>query len=449
MAVTIGKSREQAAVMAPPTVEDEEPRTMAEMASMLIDMPLGQIADDPDNERVNVGEDLDELVASIRERGVLEPVRVYFTNTFNDADRPLYSLSSGHRRVAASRLAGLTSIPALVAPTPEQPVERHVDRLVSNLQRKDLSALEKARGMRLALEAEPELTQGGLAMLLGISQPAVANTLRLLQLPEPVQTLMEGHNVPAAAAVALLRINDPPIDYSGHKVSSVEEMQMQYAKLVVEEGYSVRGIEKVVDGYLRDQKSKRTYVEQQRKWRDLQVQRDAEREATEAGQSLSEKSAEEIVKEQRSKAFFEGRARTARVGVAHATLRRVTALDTKAGPSLNHLKLVALVLNSHEGYMSTDDKGMWKMRTREQLKAGIEQSNSKSEVLEILCELALSRLAVDPSGKAVWGFSDSPKFADGAWRINDAIKADLIEAGLMTPDGNKIIQGPKAGKAKK
>jgi ParB family chromosome partitioning protein len=149
-----------------------------------------------DNIRTEI-DDLEGMAASIREFGVLEPVRVEPVNAFG-----VYRLCWGQRRVLAARLAGLETIPALVGPASAENV-RPIEQLVENLQRRDLNPLEEARALRDALAAEPSLTQKALGDRIGRSQAFVANALRMLDLTPSVASLVEAGSLSGAHAKAL------------------------------------------------------------------------------------------------------------------------------------------------------------------------------------------------------------------------------------------------------
>ena len=127
-------------------------------------------------------EGLSELAASIRQHGVLQPIVV-------SREGDVYELVAGHRRVLAARLAGRTTIPAVVRDDVEDRLEL---ALVENLQRTDLNAIEAARAYKLLMETY-DLTQEQVAERLGKSRSAVANTLRTLSAPQPLQdAVLEG-----------------------------------------------------------------------------------------------------------------------------------------------------------------------------------------------------------------------------------------------------------------
>lgn len=144
-------------------------------------------------------ESLDELVASIRARGVLQPVLVRPRG-------PHYELVAGERRWRAAQRAGLDRIPALVRPVSD--AEALEIALIENLQREDLNPVERARAYH-RLIAEFGLTQQQVAEAVGLSQPAIANTLRLLTLPEPILHSLEEGRITEAHARVLLGVRDP------------------------------------------------------------------------------------------------------------------------------------------------------------------------------------------------------------------------------------------------
>ncbi|MFO7171752.1 MAG: ParB/RepB/Spo0J family partition protein [Bacillota bacterium] len=142
---------------------------------------------------------LAELAASIREHGVVQPVLV----------RPVesgYELVAGERRWRAAQMAGLERIPAIVRElTPAQVMEI---ALIENLQREDLNPLEEAEAYRRLIE-EFQLTQEELARRLGKSRSQIANTLRLLNLPESVRQRLAAGTLTVGHAKVLLGLTDP------------------------------------------------------------------------------------------------------------------------------------------------------------------------------------------------------------------------------------------------
>jgi ParB family chromosome partitioning protein len=162
-----------------------------------------------------------ELVHSVREFGVLQPVVV----RKNDDGR--YELIMGERRTRAAREAGLTSIPAIVRDTADEHLLR--DALLENLHRSELNPLEEASAYQQLLE-DFGITQEELATRIGRSRPQISNTIRLLKLPMPVQQRVAAGVLSAGHARAILSLDDP------------KSMQ-RLADKIVNEDLSVRAAE--------------------------------------------------------------------------------------------------------------------------------------------------------------------------------------------------------------
>lgn len=167
----------------------------------LVLLPLDQIMASPFNPRKSFDQpSLEELAASLLAHGMLEPVAVRRT-PYTDAAAP-YELILGERRWRAARIAGLAEIPALVREVDDRTLLTLA--LEENLQRSDLNPIERAEGFRRL--AELGQTQAEIAKQVGISQPRVANTLRLLRLPEDVQERIARGELSAAHGEVLLPI---------------------------------------------------------------------------------------------------------------------------------------------------------------------------------------------------------------------------------------------------
>ena len=168
----------------------------------VIDIPVGDI--DPNLSQPRKKFDDDALLAlsdSIRHSGVISPILVA-------RDGARYTLIAGERRWRASRLAGLATIPAIVRDWDE--VKRQEAALIENIQREDLNAIEEARGISRLME-ECALTQEAVAERLGRSRPAVANLLRLLNLPKRIQDAVIEGSLSAGHARVLAGIDDEEI----------------------------------------------------------------------------------------------------------------------------------------------------------------------------------------------------------------------------------------------
>ena len=192
----------------------------------LAQLDPGQITPNPQQPRtVFEADSFAELVHSIREFGVLQPIVV----------RPLgagYERIMGERRLRASKEAGLSSIPAVVRETADENMLR--DALLENIHRANLNPLEEASAYKQMLE-DFGTTQDQLADKLGRSRPQITNTLRLLKLPMDVQDKVAAGVLSAGHARALLSTND-------------ENTMRALASRVIREGISVRGLEEIVSG---------------------------------------------------------------------------------------------------------------------------------------------------------------------------------------------------------
>ena len=173
-----------------------------------------------------VQEDLDELVASIREVGVLQPI-VVRPIVGARAGEPRYELVMGERRLRASKLVGLDSIPAVVKNTADDAMLR--DALLENLHRANLNPLEEASAYQQLL-ADFGITQDELATRIGRSRPQITNTIRLLRLPTGVQNRVAAGVLSAGHARAILSVGD-------------EATMERLADKIVNEDLSVRAAE--------------------------------------------------------------------------------------------------------------------------------------------------------------------------------------------------------------
>ncbi|MDM7991130.1 ParB/RepB/Spo0J family partition protein [Arthrobacter sp. zg-Y877] len=173
-------------------------------------------------------DDMAELVHSIREIGVLQPI-VVRPSPESDAEHP-YELVMGERRWRASRAAGLDFVPAIIRST--QDVDLLRDALLENLHRSQLNPLEEAAAYQQLLD-DFECSHEELADRIGRSRPQVTNTLRLMKLPPLVQRRLAAGVLSAGHARALLGLGDPA------------EME-KLAQKIVAEGLSVRATEEIV-----------------------------------------------------------------------------------------------------------------------------------------------------------------------------------------------------------
>ena len=188
------------------------------------ELPIGSIEPNPRQPRSVFDPDaLAELVYSIREIGLLQPVVVREAGNH-------YELIAGERRLRASKEAGLTHIPAIIRATDDDDLLR--DALLENLHRSNLNALEEAAAYSQLL-ADFGCTQEELAQRIGRSRPQVTNTLRLLKLPPDVQRRVAAGVLSAGHARALLSLDDA-------------DAMNALAQRIVNEGLSVRNVEEII-----------------------------------------------------------------------------------------------------------------------------------------------------------------------------------------------------------
>ena len=188
----------------------------------LVQIDPHEIVPNPRQPRTHFNpEDLAELVHSVREFGVLQPV-VVRKNAEGE-----YELIMGERRTRAAREAGLGAIPAIVRDTADEDLLR--DALLENLHRSELNPLEEASAYQQLLE-DFGITQEQLAARIGRSRPQISNTIRLLKLPVPVQQRVAAGVLTAGHARAILSLETP-------------EAMQRLADKVVNEDLSVRATE--------------------------------------------------------------------------------------------------------------------------------------------------------------------------------------------------------------
>ena len=167
---------------------------------------------------------LEELAASIAENGLLQPILV---REYADSR---YQIIAGERRFRASKLAGLSEIPAIVLDRDDRKVAEIA--LIENIQREDLNPVEEAMAFR-ALIKEYDLTQEELSEKVGKSRSAIANTMRLLDLPEEILTMVASGELSAGHARTLLGVKD-------------RDAMLILADKTIELDYSVRQLEEEV-----------------------------------------------------------------------------------------------------------------------------------------------------------------------------------------------------------
>lgn len=174
-------------------------------------------------------ESLTDLVASIQQRGILQPIVV------SQTENGQYEIIAGERRFRAAQRAGLKEVPVVLRDGTEG--ERFEMALIENLQREDLNAIDLAEGFQ-RLQEEFQLTQEKIAQVVGKARTAVTNTMRLLGLPEEIKLAIKEGKITSGHAKALLSVEDPA-------------SQKTLFEQILTDGLTVRGVESAA----RDQKA--------------------------------------------------------------------------------------------------------------------------------------------------------------------------------------------------
>ena len=190
--------------------------------SQVLNVPIEDIIPNRFQPRLNFDEDgLKELAASIKEHGIIQPLVL---RRLGDK----YEIIAGERRYKASKIAGLTTVPAIISAMDDKKSAEVA--IVENVQRRDLSSIEEAKSYKALLD-KGYLTQEELAKKMGLSQSAISNKLRLLSLSELVQNALMQNKISERHARSLL------------KIESLEE-QEKWLDIIINERLTVRELEK-------------------------------------------------------------------------------------------------------------------------------------------------------------------------------------------------------------
>lgn len=191
----------------------------------LVDVPVKNIRPNPKQPREDFEyHDLEDLINSIKEHGILQPLVV------TKIDGENYELIAGERRFRAAKFLNLRTVPAIVRTARDQ--DKLELALVENIQRKNLNPIEEAKAFNQLMQ-EFSLTQEKVAERVGKSRPVVANTLRLLTLPEEIQKALRSGKIKESHARTLLGLPD-------------EKAQMKYFSKILKNEMTVRDAESAV-----------------------------------------------------------------------------------------------------------------------------------------------------------------------------------------------------------
>ncbi|MDA3949863.1 MAG: ParB/RepB/Spo0J family partition protein [Spirochaeta sp.] len=191
----------------------------------VVSVPLDRVRPNPDQPRKTFApETLQELARSIEERGIIQPILA------EQQDDDTYVIIAGERRYRAAAIAGLTVVPVLPGVFSED--EKLEIALIENIQRQNLTPIEEARAYRELMERSG-LNQEELAHRLGKSRPAVANSLRLLRLPEETQELANSGKLSAGHARTLLGLDDSSLIADVTRIITAEDLSVRALERLV------------------------------------------------------------------------------------------------------------------------------------------------------------------------------------------------------------------------
>jgi len=200
------------------------------------EIPLELIELNPEQPRkIFKEEQLEELSSSIKEYGVLQPVLL------NKNKNGKYLLVAGERRYRASQMAEISTIPAIVREMNEE--ESSLIALVENIQRENLNYIEEARAYKKLMD-EYNLTQIEIAEKMGKQQSTISNKIRILSLPDDIQSALLGNNLTERHARALLKLDE-------------EEDRKNVIKRIVKNNLNVKQTEKLIEEVLEGRQEKR------------------------------------------------------------------------------------------------------------------------------------------------------------------------------------------------
>ena len=231
-----GLGRGLEALLGPKVVDAASPdaQETGRAAQLPSSLPLSEMVAGQYQPRTHMDEGaLYELAESIKAQGVMQPILVRQLSSGEHAGK--YEIIAGERRFRASKLAGLDTVPVLVRDVPDEAAAAMA--LIENMQREDLNPLEEAQGLQ-RLVKEFGLTHEQAAQAVGRSRSAASNLLRLLQLAEPVQTMLMAGDLDMGHARALLTLDRATQITAGNQIAtkklSVREAESLVKKLSAE-----------------------------------------------------------------------------------------------------------------------------------------------------------------------------------------------------------------------
>lgn len=219
-------------------IRTDEVRTDGSTA--ISEIEISRIVPNPDQPRRTFDDDsLEELAASIRELGIVQPLTLRLASDGN------YQIIAGERRWRAASRAGLASVPAYVRLASDSEMTEMA--LIENIQREDLNSIEVALGFKKLIDTY-SLTQERLSERLGKNRATIANHLRLLKLPAEIQLGLRDRLIDMGHARAILAVTEP-------------KEQLRLYKKILKEGLSVRAVEKMAREIAEGKKQERKQAE--------------------------------------------------------------------------------------------------------------------------------------------------------------------------------------------
>jgi len=208
-------------------IDKDGQKIFVDTGESVLQVPLNKIKPNPNQPRKNFSHlEMEELISSIKEYGVIQPLILAKTGDYE------YEIIAGERRWRAAKVAELNTVPGLVRSVTEN--EKLEISLLENIQRKDLNPMEKARAYQRLIN-EFNLTQEQVSKRIGKARASIANTLRLLSLPQIIQQALEEEKITEGHAKALLSVDS-------------EEKQKSLLKRILGLGLTVREVEQHVKG---------------------------------------------------------------------------------------------------------------------------------------------------------------------------------------------------------
>lgn len=223
------------------TIKKASEEILVETGEQVLQIPVNQIDPNPEQPRKNFSRlEMEELTNSLKEYGIIQPLiltpkespRGDLTGQAKVSQDIKYQIVAGERRWRAAKILEMTTVPAVIRSIKDN--DKLVLSLLENIQRKDLNPMEKARGYQRLME-EFNLNQEQISRKIGKSRASIANTLRLLTLPEEIQEAIDEEKITESHAKALLSVAD-------------EEKQKSLLKRILGLGLTVRETEKIIGG---------------------------------------------------------------------------------------------------------------------------------------------------------------------------------------------------------